>query len=197
MLRNVRLAIGFHTMLEAQKRNALAGLTPMGRERRICPRYSFTAEAEALDEQSSARMTARTSDISHGGCYVDTFCPFPRNTVVKLRILRDKASLVAQAKVVYSKLGMGMGLCFTALEAANRRILESWIAELSGTAPLEFDDVPRAEPAHRQHPEKYLAKNDPFYVVGELIIALMRHGGLSTVEGNALLLQLPKREGLP
>src|SRR5271163_2577641 len=104
-------------MLELRKRNALAGVAPMGRDRRTCPRYSFTAETEAVDANSRAKMTARTSDISRGGCYVDTFCPFPRNSSVKLRILRDKESLVAQAKVVYSKLGMGMGLAFTALEA--------------------------------------------------------------------------------
>jgi PilZ domain len=184
-------------MLEIRKRNSLAGVTPMGRDRRVCPRYTFTAEAEALDEHSRARMSARTSDISRGGCYVDTFCPFPRNTNVRLRIRRDKESLVAQARVVYSKLGMGMGLSFTALEAENRQILEAWIGELSGAMPPELHDVLRFEPEPRQDAVKHLAKNDPSYVVGELIIALMRRGSLTTSEGNALLLKLVKRDALP
>lgn len=217
-------------MLELRKRNALAGVTPMGRDRRTCPRYSFTAEAEALDANSRAKMTARTSDISRGGCYVDTFCPFPRNASVMLRIVRDKESLIAQAKVVYSKLGMGMGLSFTSLEPDNKRVLDRWIGELSGTAPLDFNDhhhehsVPRQHPAPQNnsssqngasapsHPTTQTdhlthsthntqtnstaqsKNNDPAYVLGELIIALMRRGGLSSEEGNSLLLKLVQRD---
>jgi hypothetical protein len=148
-------------------------------------------------------MSARTSDISRGGCYVDTFCPFPRNSSVKIRILRDKESLVAQAKVVYSKLGMGMGLSFTGLEADNRRILDTWIGELSGSAPVEFHDVLDAELSPHLHVGKnglgYKndSKNDPSYVVGELIIALMRRGSLSPEDGNSLLLKLVKHNPLP
>jgi len=217
-------------MLELRKRNALAGVTPMGRDRRTCPRYNFTAEAEALDANSRAKMTARTSDISRGGCYVDTFCPFPRNSSVMLRIVRDKESLVAQAKVMYSKLGMGMGLSFTALEPDNKRILDRWISELSGTAPLDFNDhhhehsVPRQRATAQinsnvqngasasNHPNTQTdhitqsnhnsqtnstaqsKNNDPAYVLGELIIALMRSGGLSSAEGNSLLLKLVQRD---
>ncbi len=183
-------------MLELQKRNGLAGISPMGRDRRTSPRYSFTAEAEALDAHSRARMSARTSDISRGGCYVDTFCPFPQNSSVKIRILRDNQALVADAKVVYSKLGMGMGLSFSAIDAENRQVLDTWIGELSGTTPIvfkDFKDAPRAEPIAPPQ----VAKNDASYVVGELIIALMRRGALSPPEGNALLLKLVKPDGLP
>jgi hypothetical protein len=191
-------------MLELRKRNALAGVTPMGRDRRTCPRYSFTAEAEALDSNSRGKMTARTSDISRGGCYVDTFCPFPRNSSVMLRIVRDKESLVAKAKVVYSKLGMGMGLSFTALEPDNKRILDRWIGELSGTAPLDFNDHHHEHSVPRKHEgsqndtntssNPQSKNNDPSYVLGELIIALMRRGSLSPEEGNALLLKLVQRD---
>jgi len=180
-------------MLELQKRNGLAGISPMGRDRRIAPRYSFTAEAEALDAHSRARMSARTSDISRGGCYVDTFCPFPKNSSVKIRMLRDNQALVADAKVVYSQLGMGMGLSFSAIDVENRQVLDAWIGELNGTTPIVFKDVARAEPIAQPR----VAKNDASYVVGELIIALMRRGALSPPEGNALLLKLVKPDGLP
>jgi hypothetical protein len=180
-------------MLELQKRNGLAGITPMGRDRRTTPRYSFTAEAEALDAHSRARMSARTSDISRGGCYVDTFCPFPKNSSVKIRMLRDNQALVADAKVVYSQLGMGMGLSFSAIDAENRQVLETWIGELSGTTPIVFKVISPAEPIAPPQ----VVKNDASYVVGELIIALMRRGALSPPEGNALLLKLLKPEGSP
>ena len=138
-------------------------------------------------------MSARTSDISRGGCYVDTFCPFPKNSSVKIRMLRDNQALVADAKVVYSQLGMGMGLSFSAIDAENRQVLETWIGELSGTTPIVFKVISPAEPIAPPQ----VVKNDASYVVGELIIALMRRGALSPPEGNALLLKLLKPEGSP
>jgi PilZ domain len=179
-------------MIETLNKNGTGAAAPPSRDRRTCPRYPFTAEAEALDAQSRARMSARTSDISLGGCYVDTFCPFPRKSDVKIRILRDGEFLEAQATVVYSKIGMGMGLCFTTLTPEHRAILDKWIAELSGEAPLEFVDQHHQEPASPSRG----ANNDPAYVIGELIIALMRRGGLNDTEGNALLRKLAKHDAI-
>jgi hypothetical protein len=181
--------------LETPKRpGARVAGSPAGRDRRICPRYPFTATAETLDANSRSRMNARTSDISVGGCYVDTFCPLPRKTDVKIRISRDGEFLEAQAMVVYSKIGMGMGLCFTSLEPEHRAVLDRWIRELSGEAPLSFEqhhhaDEPAAEAA--VDPSGPCSENnDPALVVGELIIALMRRGALSPEEGNSLLCKL-------
>lgn len=180
--------------LETPKKAAarIAG-SPAGRDRRVCPRYPFTATAETLDANSRSRISARTSDISIGGCYVDTFCPLPRKTDVKIRISRDGEFLDAQAMVVYSKIGMGMGLCFTALEPDQRAMLNRWIAELSGEAPLSFEQHHAEEPAAEtavDPSEPCPEKSDPSLVVGELIIALMRRGGLSPEEGHSLLCKL-------
>jgi hypothetical protein len=181
--------------LETPKKSAArVADSPAGLDRRVCPRYPFTATAETLDAKSRSRMNARTSDISIGGCYVDTFCPLPSKSDVKIRISRDGEVLDAQAMVVYSKIGMGMGLCFTSLEPDQRAMLDRWIAELSGEAPLSFEqhhhaDEPAAETAvdpGEPGPEN----NNPSLVVGELIIALMRRGGLSTEEGHSLLCKL-------
>ena len=178
--------------------------SPAGRDRRVCPRYPFTATAETLDANSRSRMNARTSDISIGGCYVDTFCPLPRKTDVKIRISRDGESLEAQATVVYSKIGMGMGLRFSSMEPRHRATLNRWIAELSGGAPLSFDQHHHAEEPAAEHAAKpAIAPSQPrpenngsSLVVGELIIALMRRGALSPEEGNSLLCKLTTRSGL-
>jgi hypothetical protein len=177
-------------MIETLDKNGTTVVAPPNRDRRTCPRYAFTAAAEALDAQSRARMSVRTSDIGLGGCYVDTFCPFPRKSDVKIRILRDGQFLEAQATVVYSKIGMGMGLYFTSLTPEHQNILEKWIAELSGEAPLEFVDQHHRQPATPTRE----ANNDSAYVVGELIIALMRRGGISDTEGNSLLRKLAKND---
>ncbi len=189
------------TLETPKKPEARTAGSSAGRDRRVCPRYSFTATAETLDANSRSRMSARTSDISVGGCYVDTFCPLPRKTDVRIRISRDGESLEAQAVVVYSKIGMGMGLSFTSLEPDHRAMLDRWIAELSGEAPLSFEQHHHAEEPSVDTAvdprEPCPENNDPSLVVGELIIALMRRGGLSPEEGNSLLCKLTAKTCRP
>ena len=171
--------------------NGHRALTP--EDRRACPRYSFTAAAEALDAQHRTRMNARTSDLSKGGCYVDTFSPFPLKTGVKLRITRERASFTADAQVVYSKIGMGMGLAFTSVAPQDMGVLENWIGELSGTAPLEMTTLGEQPAA----PRNGTSAKEPGYVLNELIVALMRKGTLTEEEGKTMLLRLLHREFLP
>jgi hypothetical protein len=94
---------------ERQKSGNCAVAAPSPTQR-AHPRYQFTATAEALDSQHRLRMSARTSDLGKGGCYLDTFSPFQMKTGVKLRITKEKVCFEAEATVVYSKMGMGMGL---------------------------------------------------------------------------------------
>jgi hypothetical protein len=179
-------------------------------DRRTHPRYHFTAAAEALDALHRTRMSARTSDIGKGGCYVDTYCPFPLKTPVKLRLTNEKASFVAEAKVVYSKIGMGMGLQFTSIDPQEIAVLDKWIGELSGTAPLEFASPPEFQSGASSgvnngtnNGTNHGAKNgtaapkEAGYVLNELIVALMRKGTLTDEEGKTMLLRLLHRDFLP
>lgn len=178
-------------------------------DRRTYARYQFTAAA-ALDALHRTRMSARTSDIGKGGCYIDTYCPFPLKTPVKLRLTNEKASFVAEAKVVYSKIVMGMGLQFTSIEPQHKGVLDKWIGELSGTAPLEFASLPEFPSGTSKGASNGAitgasngAKNgaagskDAGYVLNELIVALMRKGTLTDEEGKTMLLRLLHRDFLP
>ena len=167
-------------------------------DRRIHPRYHFCGAAEALDGLHRTRMCARTSDIGKGGCYVDTFSPFPLKTPVKIRITREKISFTAEAKVVCSKIGMGMGLSFTAIDPHELPVLDRWIGELSGSAPLEMDPPtldPHLAPAH--HNGTPVVSKETGFVLNELIIALMRKGTLTDEEGRTMLLRLLHRDFMP
>ena len=189
-------------------------------DRRTYPRYHFTAAAEALDALHRTRMNARTSDIGKGGCYVDTFSPFPLKTPVRLRLTCEKSSFVADAKVVYSKTGMGMGLEFTAIESQQKVVLDKWIGELNGSLPPEFSclpDFPGGAPgsagnstsngnsahhgangtAHNGNGNGAGGAKEAGYVLNELIIALMRKGALTDEEGKTMLLRLLHRDFLP
>src|SRR5580704_7626270 len=101
-------------------------------EKRSCPRYPFSPAVEAIDLRADIRIMGRLSDISRNGCYVDTINPFAKDALVTLTISRDNQSFKTQAKVVYSKMGMGMGLLFTTAEPDQLRVLGSWLNELSG-----------------------------------------------------------------
>jgi PilZ domain len=100
-------------------------------ERRTCPRYPFSPEVEVVDVQSVMRLRARLSDISRNGCYVDTINPLAKDSAVTLTITRDNLSFKTQAKVVYSNVGMGMGLLFTTAEPHQLQVLGKWLSELS------------------------------------------------------------------
>jgi PilZ domain-containing protein len=106
------------------------GLRP--RKQRSVLRCSFVASAEVteLDSGSSTKLSARTSELGLGGCYVDTLNPFPDGTPVRVRILRDGGVFETNAKVAYCDQGFGMGLAFIEITPSQRAILENWLAEL-------------------------------------------------------------------
>lgn len=99
-------------------------------KQRAVRRCTFVAAAELTDLSSGTRISARTSEIGLGGCYVDALNSFPDGTLVKLRILRDQGVFEADAKVVYYDPRFGMGLAFTDIQPAQKSLLESWLADL-------------------------------------------------------------------
>jgi hypothetical protein len=188
-------------MLDDRRKAAYTQGALAPEDRRLHARYHFCAAAEALDAQHRTRMNARTSDIGKGGCYIDTYSPFPLKTGVKLRITREKTSFLAEAKVVYSKIGMGMGLQFTAIEPQQMGVLEKWIGELSGTAPMEHTgmtilDEHGVRASHNGNGNGSAPKESG-YVLNELLLALMRKGVLTEEEGKTMLLRLLHRDFLP
>jgi PilZ domain len=94
---------------------------------RRCP---FVASVEVTELRSGTRLSARTSEVGLGGCYVDALNPFANGALVKLRIVRDQGTFEAHAKVVYSDPSFGMGLSFTEIASEQRGILENWLEEI-------------------------------------------------------------------
>jgi PilZ domain len=100
--------------------------------RRKFPRYPVSSAVDAVDIDGVRRITGRLSDISRNGCYVDTTNPFEVGAALALTIIRDKQSIKTRVKVVYCKIGMGMGLSFTTTEPDQVLLLITWIEELGG-----------------------------------------------------------------
>ncbi len=167
-----------------------AGPQPSGkkhtqaREQRNEPRYPFVAQVVVVDERGGARISARTSDLSLGGCYVDTLNPFPLGTTVRLRIHKNDQIFDARASTASSHTGSGMGLLFREMTPQQRSTLAGWLDECAGppksspTPPL-----PAEETEHRYGRDRLLAVR--------LIRSLVQKGILSQSEAAALIEDSP------
>src|SRR5271169_3462469 len=139
-------------------------------ERRVHTRYAFTAAVEAVDCRQRSVLNARTGDIGRGGCYIDAFSPFPLKTRVKLRITSERQAFEAYANVVYSKIGMGMGMEFSGVEPDHLLVLDKWIADLSGTAPVELPALPQ----NGETPAKDPLSDEQWITLVEFTISMVR-----------------------
>ena len=99
-------------------------------KRRAVKRCALVASAEVTELGSGTQLMARTSELGLGGCYIDALNPFPKGTLVGLRILRDQGVFETKAKVAYCDAKFGMGLAFTEMKPEQRSILEAWLAEI-------------------------------------------------------------------
>src|SRR5229473_1147863 len=105
-------------------------------ERQTPPRDELIAAVEVIAAESGARIETRVRDLSQQGCYVDTNKPLPLGTVTDVRITRGTQLFEARGRVVYSRVGKGMGLVFTAIEPEQRGTLATWLAESRETSWL-------------------------------------------------------------
>src|SRR6267143_296305 len=76
-------------------------------DRRVHPRYEFTAAAEVVPGESGLRIATRVRDLSQQGCYVDTSDALPLGTVTDVRVKKGAQLFEARARVVYSRAAKG------------------------------------------------------------------------------------------
>ena len=116
-------------------------------ERREARRYAFTCTAELTDLAGSARISARTSDLSLSGCYIDTMNPFPVGTGVRLWLTKNGQRVEFRAEVTSCHMGSGMGLIFEAVSPAQKDALGSWLHGDSTPSDAPFEAAPAAAPS--------------------------------------------------
>jgi hypothetical protein len=159
-------------------------------ERRLNARYQVSASLEAVELQSKAHFTGRVSDLSIGGCYVDTITAFPKDATLKIRLAHDGKFFETKARVIASSAGMGMGLMFTETDPGQLQTLEGWIRELSGELlPCEAE-LPEIRSQQLAEPDSKIAQLD---ALNELVIELMRTGVLSDLKGREILKKISRR----
>lgn len=99
-------------------------------DRRSAPRYPMCLAAEVTEFANRARLSARTSDISRTGCYIDTLNPLAAGSAVLVRLVHGSETFEAPAKVAYLSPGLGMGISFHEnLAPSQLAILDRWLME--------------------------------------------------------------------
>jgi hypothetical protein len=123
-------------MGEATEPNGLAGgsATNSGqpyREQRAVPRYNFIAHVDVIEPASDTRISARVSEISRKGCYIDVLVTLPIGTIIQVKIVRDQGSFNTRGKIIYVQEGMGMGVAFMDVAEDQLKLLDSWLLEIA------------------------------------------------------------------
>jgi hypothetical protein len=152
-----------------------------GSERRIVDRHLFTAAAEVVDLESGARFSTRTTDLSPGGCFVDTMLPLQVDSKVHVIIRNQKAQFEANGLVIYSQSGLGMGIAFDDLNFEQRTTLDAWLAVSS----LPQQPIEEAASAAERKPALTARSNHA--VVLRLVQLMISKGILSETEAASIL----------
>lgn len=152
-------------------------------ERRTADRHVFTASAEIVDLGSGARFSTRTTDLGPGGCFVDTLVPLPVGARVHVGVRKGKTQLDTNGVVVYSQAGLGMGIAFDSLDQSQRKALEQWLIEITGSRAIVFHDV-----TPQQGPSAAPQGSDRASVE-RLIRLLISKGLITQAEGASVLFE--------
>jgi hypothetical protein len=106
---------------------------------------SSHARRYSMDETES-EIPCRLTDLSQGGCYVDTISPYPERSEVILYLKAGEVELQAQGMVRVMHPGCGMGVEFASATTQQQKDVASFIhflADNPGLAP-ELLVAPRA-----------------------------------------------------
>jgi hypothetical protein len=104
--------------------------------RRVNPRYTFFADAEATLPDGTL-VLGQLSELSSRGCYIDTLEPIAIGTQFHLRICDGMNSCELQGRAIYMHSGSGLGIfgigvVFGEMPVGHRSAIEVWLHELAG-----------------------------------------------------------------
>jgi hypothetical protein len=95
-------------------------------ERRRTPRYPFIATAEVFGESMQSRVSARVTELSLHGCYIEMSNPLPKGAAFSVKIYSEGKFFESFGTVVYS-LQNGIGVTFQNVHPQFLRVLKQWL----------------------------------------------------------------------
>jgi hypothetical protein len=150
-------------------------------ERRGTSRHMFTAAAEVIELKSGARFSTRTTDLGPGGCFVDTVCPFPVGSKVRVTLQKAKTTFQTGGTVVYSQMGLGMGIGFEDHDESQQIALAEWLREITGETPTLPEVVRMSQPTAGAF------RGPEWTAIVRLVRLMITRGILTEAEGMSVL----------
>jgi len=105
-------------------------------EEKLHVRSPFTARAEVIRENISAVATARVTEISLHGCYLE-FVQVQKGSHVLVKISAQGDFFEAGANVIYSQPELGTALAFRSIQPHFAGVLKKWLAGVQSDVRLE------------------------------------------------------------
>jgi PilZ domain len=123
-------------------------------ERRQSTRYVCDIGTELLSEGTGTMLWGRCTDLSSGGCYVETRAPIAVGTRIHIRLRTEIAPFQAECVVCSSHPLLGMGLHFVKMSEADARSLGKLLVlgvtgnSTSSAPPPDAPELPAPEIPH-------------------------------------------------
>ena len=105
----------------------------MSAERRAHPRFKVSVPVDIYPEDSETPIHGSTSDLSLGGCYVESLFPFPAGTPLELKLQLDDTLLIL-GKAVTCDPQVGNGISFDRMLPEDRNHLRAFLESVANEA---------------------------------------------------------------
>ena len=87
-----------------------------GSDKRRHPRGSWLVEAQVWCTDEDVHWDVRLTDISEGGCFVDTLVPLTEGSPVTLRVQDGLGLMELPGKILYGQPTIGSAIAFEPLD---------------------------------------------------------------------------------
>jgi hypothetical protein len=100
------------------------------RDRRTSPRMKCASSVEVYPTGETAPIRTRTADLSLGGCFLEMPNPIPKGAHIKIALWVKDFKIWANAEVVTSTPGFGIGVKFTEITEQDRNQLRQFLESM-------------------------------------------------------------------
>lgn len=116
-------------------------------ERRRSPRYPCEGSAELCEDGCDVRTFASFTDISLGGCYIESQATYPVGTVLHLKLQANGFRIETNGSVRVNYPYLGMGVAFEDMSEQNRTRLNELLCSIAPSCGIMGPGVVSALPA--------------------------------------------------
>ena len=100
---------------------------PAEDDRRLHSRYNLHVQIEIRPEGSDVPMRLETSDLSRGGCYIQTMMAFAIGTHVRATLWLDDLPVIVRGEVVTCHPQFGNGIMFVQFIGNGQHLLNHYL----------------------------------------------------------------------